>query len=1129
MIFFTKRKKGNHHCNFLTKSILIMKFSFIFSFVSIVSLSASTYSQSTTFSFSLKNTTIEDVLTKIGQKSEFRLVYDNSRLELKTRVNIVANNDNIEQILDGILNNTDLKYQIFDKYIVISPRNEDAVISKEILQHKITGTITDASTKETLPGVNVVVEGTSIGTVTDLDGHFTINIPDPNATLLFSFIGYNSEKITLTGQSAVEMALTPEIQKLDEVVVVAYGTTKKKNLTGSISQIKMEDSPLELIPRTDAMDALRGTATGITVTQEQGAGQSPTLLVRGQKSINGGTDPLIVLDGVIYMGAMRDIDPSTIESINILKDATSVAAYGSRAANGVIIINTKKGKKGKPVINFQSSYGINKVINQAKVLSPENWIKKVNLLEGLNEDADPTSWMSEFETENYKKGKTVNWQDLVERTGHTQNYNLSVSGANEKTNYYLSGSYASTEGVLIGDDYSRIALVSNLTSNITDWLEIGGNMKYSFNDYSGPTNYDIYQAIRLTPYGRAYRDSTNTLLEKYPATEGIYRTNPLWSVKSGTIDDHDVYYTTVLDGHALVKVPWIKGLSFRLNYSYTNRLIERDYFTHEGYYIAEGTSDDRYSASSLQNLLAQANGYSARTNNRAYVWDNIINFSRTFDKHFVDFTGVYTRDSYNYNYKYITGSDFSSLGNTVLGYNGLPYAETQKISSFSNTLKNNIGYLGRLNYSYDNKYHLTASLRRDGSSVFGSNNKWGWFPSVGIAWTATEENFLKDIDPLNNLKVKVSWGKNGNQSLSPYGTLSFISLGQAGGYSYPFGNTSEVSWGQRITTLGNDNLGWEETSAFNAGIELSMLNNRINLNIDGYLSKTKNQIFTASIPVMANGITSMSSTMGQVNNRGLEISLNTVNIKNKDFEWSSTLTYYINRNILKDLYGDGKDDISNDLFLNKSLGAIYGYKQIGIVQTGDAEYIAANGAVAGDVKFWDKNNDGKITSDDRCILGYSKENFRMSFANILRYKNFELYALFTGIFGGNGYYKQTNIYAYRTASDVVSDNNFDHGWWTEENKSNKYPRIGYTDSRYTPVQDRSFVRLQNLSLSYNFHQAWIQKLNINNFRVYVAATNLLTITGWKGGDPETGQTLGSGYSYGYPLSSSYTFGVDLSF
>lgn len=993
-------------------------------------------------------------------------------------------------------------------------------------KEKVTGKVVD-SKGEPLIGVSVLQKGTTNGATTDIDGFFTIVVPQ-TALLDVSYVGYNSQTVKVAIDKPMTITMVEDNKLLDEVVVVGYGTTKRKNFTGSVSTIKTDNTPLALQPTTSALDVLRGTVTGITVSQQQGAGQEPSLLIRGQKSVNGDTSPLIVLDGMIYMGSYRDIDPSTIESVSVLKDATSLAAYGSQAANGVIMITTKKGKIGKPMINISSSIAFSGATSKPDVLSPSDYVKKVNLLSGLDENADPT-WMNTFEYENYENGKTINWFDYVTRTGVLQNYSASVSGANEKINYFLSSSYANQKGIVIGDDYKRIGLTAKLQNDITKWLQIGGQVNYTTNNYSGPTTYNLYQAVRLSPYGQPTRD--NGMPEKYPVNEGVYRLNPLWDVKSGTIDDHDTYATVNLKGNVLVKCPWIEGLTYRMNGSYSVENIERDYFTHEGYYVLEGDTEDRYAAATVSDYLASANGYSARNKNTSWVWDNIFNFTRQFGDHFIDVTYVYTRDSYEYDYRKFTGSDFATLGNTNLGYWGLNLATTQKISSLNYTLKTDVGYLGRINYNYKDTYHLNLSLRRDGSSVFGTNNKWGNFPAVGVAWTASNEPFLKNISAISYLKLKTSWGKNGNQSLSPYETLSKITLGPSGGYSYTFGNSSSVSWGQRITSMGNSDLGWESTESVNYGFELGLLKDRIHLEFDGYFAKTTNQIFSRSIPVMINGLTSMYATMGQVNNMGIEINLSTVNLKTRDFMWSSMLTYYLNRNKLKELYGDGEDDITNSLFLNKSLGAIYGYKAIGIVQEDDTEYISANGAVAGDVKFanTDGSSDGAITSTDRTILGYTKENFRMSFGNTFKYKNIELYALFTGVFGGNGYGQAKNYYAFRTASDVVGDNNLNHGWWTSENKSNKYPRIGYTNGNYTPLLGYGFVRLQDLSLSYLVPQSMLKRYAIQSLKLYAACKNLFTITGWEGGDPEIQQTLGSGYSYGYPLSRTISFGVNLSF
>jgi TonB-linked SusC/RagA family outer membrane protein len=1010
----------------------------------------------------------------------------------------------------------------------------DSVQSVDQQSRRVTGTVTDATEGGVIIGASVLEKGTTNGTITDVNGNFALNVSS-GTTLLISYVGYVSQEVVVDSRNNYGIILKEDAEMLDEVVVVGYGSTKRKNFTGSVSTVKTAETPLALMPVNSAFDMLRGTATGITVSQQQGAGQTPNMMVRGQKSVQAQGDnvakgnPLIVLDGMIFAGKFRDIDPSTIESMSVLKDATSLAAYGSQAANGVIMITSKKGQLGKPKVNVNASWAVSEMANKPDVLSPQDYIRKINLLQGLAEDADPTQWMKGTEAENYRAGKIIDWLDYVTRTGLMQNYSASVTGGTERMNYFLSSSHLDQQGILEGDDYNREAFMARIQSDITSWLQIGGQANYTFSDYSGPSVYDIYQAIRLTPYGSATRP--NGEIEKYPREEGIYMTNPLWGVKSGTIDDHDTFGTMVLKGHALVKAPWVEGLSYRLNASYMLESIERDYFTHEGNYVIEGSSDDRYSPSAVFDLLSRANGYSVRTKNTHWMFDNILNYNRQFGKHFVDLTYVYTRDSYKYNYRRMEGSDFSALGNTALGYNGLTYAATQKITNIDLTEKNNVGYLGRINYNYNDTYHISVSVRRDGSSVFGVNNKWGNFPAAGLAWTVTNEEFMRKAPAISYLKLKASWGINGNQSLNPYDTLSKMTLGQSGGHSYPFGNTSTVSWGQRYSALGNESLGWESTEAYNFGFDLGLLDDRIRLEIDAYSSKTTEQIFSRTIPVMANGITSMRETMGQVDNWGIEATLNTRNFKNKDWEWGSTLTFYLNRNKLKDLYGDGKDDIANSLFIGKSLGAIYGYKAIGIVQEGDTEYIAANGAQPGDVMFAneDKSEDGKITSDDRTILGYNRDNFRMNLSNTVKYKDFELYVLFTGIFSGSGYGRTTNIYAYRTASDVVWDNNFNHGWWTAENKSNTYPRIAYTDSRYTPVQNYGFVRLQDLSLSYTFRQPWVKKLQISNLKAFFAAKNLFTITGWEGGDPEIKQTLGSGYNYGYPLATTYSLGLNLTF
>ncbi|MCO6025335.1 TonB-dependent receptor [Prevotella cerevisiae] len=990
-----------------------------------------------------------------------------------------------------------------------------------------------------------IKSGSKDGTVTDINGKFSLNVP-AGTKLTVSYIGYKPQTVK-AGNSPLKIHLVADDKTLNEVIVVGYGTVKRKNFTGSVATVDVAKSPVSLTPATDAMATLRGTVSGIYVAPSQWSGRISTLQVRGQKAVNGGSAPLIILDGMIFTGQRRDIDPNTIESISVLKDATSLAAYGSQAANGVVMITTKKGVEGKPRISFNSSWGLSSPTFKPDVLSPSDYVKKVNLQNGLAEDADPT-WMKSFEYSNYKAGKTTNWFDYSTRTGVVRDYNASVSGASKNINYFFSGSFINQTGVVIGDGFKRTNLLMRLQSDITKWLQIGTESSYTYNDYLDPTPYNLYEAVRLSPYGRAERPD-GAGLEKYPVNEGTDRTNPLWNAKSGTYSNVETYDVLNLRGHLLLKCPWIDGLTFKMS---GNSTIENDYydnFIHEGYYVQEGDSEDRYSPSTISQYLSLANGYNDRYKNVYWVWDNILDYTHEFGPHFIDITLVYTRDSKTEEGHGYTASDFSSLGNTTLGYWGLNYATNVKIDVSSYDKHNDVGYLARLNYSYKDTYHLDLSVRRDGSSVFGDNNKWGIFPAVGMAWTVSNESFMKKVTPVSYLKLKFSWGKNGSQNLSPYETLSQITLGEAGGFSYPFGNTSEASWAQRIKTLGNKDLAWQKTQSINYGFELGLLKDRITFDFDGYFSKTTDQIFSRSIPVIINGLTSLEETMGQINNSGIELTLNTKNIETRDFQWESQLIYSLNRNKLKSLYGDGKDDVTNSLFLGKSLGAIYGYKNIGIIQCAydasgkpaydangnlevadaDKAYAAANGAKPGDVKFEDVNGDGKITSSDRKILGYTVPNFTMSLGNTLTYKNLQLYFLFTGTFGGDGYGRSTNIYAYRTASDFYGDNNLNHGWWTPENRSNKYPSVTYNNDNYTPVQGFGFVRLSDLTLSYSFTQPWVRNLRISNLQVYVACKNLFTITNWTGGDPEVQQTLTSNKSYQYPVSKTVSFGLKLTF
>lgn len=992
---------------------------------------------------------------------------------------------------------------------------------------KVSGTVKD-NTGQPIIGVNIMEKGTTNGTITDTNGNFSLNVP-PNATLIFSYIGYVPKEVPVSGKKTLSVQLEEDVEALDEVIVIGYGTTKRQDFTGSVSSVRLEDSPIALASNLNALESIKGNVAGLDIGATNSAGGQPSMQLRGQKSISGSNDPLIVVDGVIFMGSISDINPNDIASYDILKDATSAAAYGSRSANGVIIITTKKGRVGKPVITLNATGSMQSWQKRPELMKGDQWLESVM---ARNNSSD-LSWLTPQEVANREAGKEINWLDESTRTGWIQDYQLAVSGAGEKLNYYLSASYADNEGVVVGDDYKRVSVLGKINTDITSWLQIGVDAAYTFSDYSG-VGANLGAATTMPPYGMMYRDEANGLLEKYPQTQS--QVNPLWGVTDGSRDNMDKRNNFRINAYAAVKLPWVKGLSYRFNYAGNMSKNKEGDFYYESHYVREGAYNDesRYTPAAYQNLLTKANGVIRHKMTDSWVIDNILNYKNTFGKHTIDLTAVATRDRKDYDENVLRGNDFAANGNTTLGINGLHKATTQKVEINKNR-RSNIGYLGRVSYSFADRYFLTGSFRRDGASVFGANQKWGDFAAVGAAWNITKEAFMEKASFLDNLKVKLSWGKNGNQGLDPYGTLSTVKNGSSGGVRYEFANSSNIIYGLQADALGNANLGWESTESWNTGFESAWLGNRLFVDLDVYFSKTTDQIFTRDIPVMT-GFKNIKSSMGQVNNRGVELTVRSVNIENQDWRWTTGVTFWLNRNKLVHLYGedldgDGKedDDISNSRFIGKPLGAIYGYVQDGIVQEDDQEYIKANGVTPGIPKYKNLDDDDVITSKDRDILGYTTPNFKLNMSNTLTYKNWDLYVMLTGTFGGGGYYLKSNTGAYMTnGSGLFNSNSIYIPWWTPENKSNVYPSATFSGDggRFRGLQNRGFVRIQDVTLSYTFREAWVKKLNIQHFKLFLTAKNLATFTHWEGGDPEVGTAVREN---SYPVLTSYSLGLNLSF
>ena len=600
-------------------------------------------------------------------------------------------------------------------------------------QRVITGKVTDTF-GQPLAGTTVMVKGTTIGTITDADGNYSLtNVPD-DAILVFSFVGMETQEIEVGNQTQIDVVMREVALGLDEVIVVGYGTSTRREYTGSVSSVKIEDSPVSFAPNLNVLESLKGNVSGLNIGPTNTAGGQPSMLIRGQRSISGSNDPLIILDGVIYMGSLSDISPNDIATIDILKDAVSAAAYGSRSANGIIAITTKKGRSEKPLISFNISDGIQLWQNRPKMMKGEEWIKVVNARNQYPEGT--TSWVKSGELKNLAEGKETNWLDVVSQTGVIQDYQLSVSGTGKGLNYYLSTSYNSNKGIIVGDDFERISVLGKINADITDWLQVGVDASYSQRDYSG-FSANLAEAYSMSPYGVMYRDEEGNL-EKYPYTQSAI--NPLWGVDDGTRDNMDKRQNFRLNSYGVIKIPWVKGLSYRINFLTNLDNNRSGNFYHESYYVAEGEGLQRYAPETLVGFLPKANGNINNNRTRSYVFDNILNNSNTIGNHTFEGTLVATRDYSKYEMVNCTGSVFASNGNTALGMRGLHYATVQKINQDGNE-RSNIGYLGRLSYSFNNKYYLTSSYRHDGASVFGKDRKWGNFAAVGAAWNISEENF----------------------------------------------------------------------------------------------------------------------------------------------------------------------------------------------------------------------------------------------------------------------------------------------------------------------------------------------------------------------------------------------------
>ena len=982
----------------------------------------------------------------------------------------------------------------------------------------ITGRVTASDDGSGLPGASIAIKGTSKGTSSDANGNYKITVTSASSVLVFSSVGFNNQEVAVGSKTQINIALGADTKNLTEVVVVGYGTQKKSQMTGAISSVTAKQ--ITEMPITNLGQAMQGRVAGVDVAQSGSKpGTVPKVLIRGRRSFNAGNDPLYVVDGIPLSSGYEDMNPNDVASMEILKDATATAIYGARGANGVVLITTKRGNKdGKTVISYDTYVGSTQSLDKIKLFSGKEYAemkresrRTIGTYKDANGNIVPTGVIDAFadsklftaiELDGIANNRTTDYQDLMVRKGMQQNHAIGVQGGNEKTQFSINGGFFQDNGIIKGLDFSRYSLRVNVDH------QVNKNLKVGISSYG---MYSVTNGANLNPYGfllsqnplaRAFDDSGNLIFQQ---TDDALLTNPLNEIVDGAKIDGTNKYRIFNSIYAEYQIA--EGLKYRVNFGPDFTISRNGRFN-----------------GALTNDIKGGNP-TATTDNRFgfnYTVENILTYNKQFKNHNLGVTLLQSmqRD----NFEQYTQSVLGVPVETQAFYNLGNASSIQGIGS--NLIQWTIAsYMARVNYDYKGKYLLTVTARRDGSSRFGQNSKWGNFPGVALGWNLHQENFMKGLTFIDELKLRASMAQVGNQGLSPYQTQ-----GLEGRTSYAWNNNA--AYGYRPNTIGNADLKWETSTSKNIGADFSLWRGKVSGSIEYYQTNTTDLLLSDQLPT-STGFAAVTRNVGETQNKGIELSLSTINVDAENgFKWSTDFTFYKNSEAILSLYNGAKDDVGNRWFIGKPLNSYFDYKYAGIWQTSEAAEAKAKGFTVGQIKVADSNGDGKITADDRVLLGSDVPDWTGGITNRFSYKGFDL-SFF--IFTRQG---QKIVSKFHQNSNYLQGryNQIKVDYWTPNNPNAYYPRPNFNQefpAYNTAIMyfDGSFIKVRNINVGYTFPSKTASKLGLSSLRLYASIQQPFIFSKYRskenGVDPETSN--GNVENSVTPATSVSTFGLNIKF